>query len=52
MTTPAIEPKAPQPPESRSDIEFRQQPDGVIEILDHENGRRSMYDIDPFERDE
>jgi hypothetical protein len=46
------EPKTPLLPESRGDVEFRQQPDGVIEILDHEKGQRSWYDVDPFERDE
>ena len=27
-----------------ADIEFRQQPDGMIEILDHEKGQKSWYD--------
>jgi hypothetical protein len=46
------EPKTPLLPESRGDIEFRQQPDGMIEILDHEKGQRSVYNLDPFEREE
>ena len=39
----SIEPKTPLVMESRGDIEFRQQPDGVIEILDHEKGQLSWY---------
>ena len=50
MTT--IEPKTPLSLEPGGDIEFRQQPNGVIEILDHEKGARSAYDFNPFERDE
>ena len=46
------ESKIPLILEPRGDIEFRQQPDGVIEILDHEKGQRSVYDFNPFERDE
>lgn len=37
------EPKPPLNLKSRGDIEFRQQPDGVIEILDHEKSQRSWY---------
>jgi hypothetical protein len=46
------EPKPPLNLESCGDIEFRQQPDGVVEILDHEKSQRSWYSFNPFERDE